>query len=114
MKSIKLLEKIKSDEIGVYIATPYPGTPMYDYVKKIGWIKVTDFNKYDTATPIFETPTMSMKELRELHDEAHRRFYLRPTYILRAFRKGGVYGYSTTKTALAWLKRTVADKLSFR
>jgi anaerobic magnesium-protoporphyrin IX monomethyl ester cyclase len=114
MKSIKLLEKIKSDEIGVYIATPYPGTPMYDYVKKMGWIKVTDFNKYDTATPIFETPTMSMKELRELHDEAHRRFYLRPTYILRAFRKGGVYGYSTTKTALAWLKRTVADKLSLR
>jgi anaerobic magnesium-protoporphyrin IX monomethyl ester cyclase len=114
MKSIKLLEKIKSNEIGVYIATPYPGTPMYDYVKKMGWIKVTDFNKYDTATPIFETPTMSMKELRELHDEAHRRFYLRPTYILRAFRKGGVYGYSTTKTALAWLKRTVADKLSFR
>ena len=114
MESIKLLKRIKSDEIGVYIATPYPGTPMYDYVKKMGWIKITDFNKYDTATPIFETPTMSMKELRELHDEAHRRFYLRPAYIIRAFSKGGVYGYSTTKTALAWLKRTVADKLSFR
>ncbi len=113
MESIKLLERIKSDEIGVYIATPYPGTPMYDYVKKMGWIKITDFNKYDTATPIFETPTMSMKELRELHDDAHRRFYLRPTYILRAFSKGGVYGYSTTKTALAWLKRTIAAKLSF-
>ncbi|UCC57629.1 MAG: cobalamin-dependent protein [Candidatus Bathyarchaeum sp.] len=114
MESINLLKRIKSDEIGVYIATPYPGTPMYDYVKKMGWIKITDFNRYDTATPIFETPTMSMKELRELHDEVHRRFYLRPTYIIRAFSKGGVYGYSTTKTALAWLKRTVADKLSFR
>jgi anaerobic magnesium-protoporphyrin IX monomethyl ester cyclase len=114
MESIKLLKRIKSDEIGVYIATPYPGTPMYDYVKKMGWIKITDFNKYDTATPIFETPTMSMKELRELHDEVHRRFYLRPTYIIRAFSKGGVYGYSTTKTALAWLKRTIAAKLSFR
>jgi radical SAM superfamily enzyme YgiQ (UPF0313 family) len=111
MESIRLLGRIKSDEIGVYIATPYPGTPMYDYVKKMGWIKITDFNKYDTATPIFETPTMSMKELRELHDEAHRRFYLRPTYIIRSFSKGGVYGYSTTKTALAWLKRTIATKL---
>ena len=114
MESIKLLGQIKSDEIGVYIATPYPGTPMYDYVKKMGWIKVTDFNKYDTATPIFETPTMSMNELRELHDEAHRRFYLRPTYIIRSFSKGGVYGYSTTKTALAWLKRTIAAKLNFK
>ena len=112
MESINLLAKIKSDEIGVYIATPYPGTPMYDYVKKMGWIKITDFNKYDTATPIFETPTMTMKELRELHDEAHRRFYLRPTYILKSFSKGGVYGYSTTKTALAWLKRTIAAKFN--
>jgi anaerobic magnesium-protoporphyrin IX monomethyl ester cyclase len=112
MESINLLAKIKSDEIGVYIATPYPGTPMYDYVKKMGWIKITDFNKYDTATPIFETPTMTMKELRELHDEAHRRFYIRPTYILKSFSKGGVYGYSTTKTALAWLKRTIAAKLN--
>jgi anaerobic magnesium-protoporphyrin IX monomethyl ester cyclase len=111
MQSINLLAKIKSDEIGVYIATPYPGTPMHDYVKKMGWIKITDFNKYDTATPIFETPTMTMDELRELHDEAHRKFYLRPTYIIRSFSKGGVYGYSTTKTALAWLKRTVAAKL---
>jgi len=113
MESINLLKRIKSDEIGVYIATPYPGTPMYDYVKKMGWIKITDFNKYDTATPIFETPTMSMNELRELHDMAHRKFYLRPTYIIRAFSKGGVYGYSTTKTALAWLKRTMMAKLSF-
>jgi radical SAM superfamily enzyme YgiQ (UPF0313 family) len=111
MESIKLLSQIKSDEIGVYIATPYPGTPMHDYVKKMGWIKITDFNKYDTATPIFETPTMTMDELRELHDEAHRKFYLRPTYIIRSFSKGGVYGYSTTKTALAWLKRTVTAKL---
>ncbi|MCJ7614557.1 B12-binding domain-containing radical SAM protein [Candidatus Bathyarchaeota archaeon] len=113
MESINLLKRIKSDEIGVYIATPYPGTPMYDYVKKMGWIKITDFNKYDTATPIFETPTMSMNELRELHDMAHRKFYLRPTYIIRAFSKGGVYGYSTTKTALAWLKRTMMARLSF-
>jgi anaerobic magnesium-protoporphyrin IX monomethyl ester cyclase len=112
MESINLLAKIKSDEIGVYIATPYPGTPMYDYVKKMGWIKITDFNKYDTATPIFETPTMTMKELRELHDEAHRRFYLRPVYILKSFSKGGVYGYSTTKTALAWLKRTITAKFN--
>ena len=111
MESINLLSKIKSDEIGVYIATPYPGTPMYDHVKKMGWIKILDFNKYDTATPIFETPTMPMEELRELHDMAHRKFYLRPTYIIRSFSKGGVYGYSTTKTALAWLKRSITAKL---
>jgi anaerobic magnesium-protoporphyrin IX monomethyl ester cyclase len=112
-ESVKLLEKINPDEIGIYIATPYPGTPMYDYVKKMGWLKIHDFNKYDTATPIFESPTMSMEELREIHDKAHQSFYLRPTYVLRAFSKGGVYGYSTTRTALAWLRRLIASKLGF-
>jgi len=113
-ESVKLLEKLNPDEIGIYIATPYPGTPMYDHVKKMGWLKIRDFNKYDTATPTFESPTMSMKELREIHDKAHQSFYLRPTYVLRAFSKGGVYGYSTTRTALAWLRRSIASKLGFR
>ena len=113
-ESVKLLETINPDEIGIYIATPYPGTPMYDYVTKMGWLKIHDFNKYDTATPTFESPTMSMEELREIHDKAHQSFYLRPTYVIRAFSKGGVYGYSTTLTALAWLRRTIAAKLSFR
>jgi len=112
-ESVKLLEKINPDEIGIYIATPYPGTPMYDYVTKMGWLKIHDFDKYDTATPTFESPTMSMKELREIHDKAHQSFYLRPTYVIRAFSKGGVYGYSTTRTALAWLRRSIASKLGF-
>jgi anaerobic magnesium-protoporphyrin IX monomethyl ester cyclase len=113
-ESVKLLKEINPDEIGIYIATPYPGTPMYDYVKKMGWLKIYDFDKYDTATPIFESPTMSMKELKEIHDKAHQSFYIRPLYILRAFRKGGVYGYSTTRTALAWLRRLIASKLGFK
>ncbi len=112
-ESVKLLERINPDEIGIYIATPYPGTPMYDYVTKMGWLKIRDFDRYDTATPTFESPTMSMKELREIHDKAHQSFYLRPTYVIRAFSKGGVYGYSTTRTALAWLRRLIVSKLGF-
>jgi radical SAM superfamily enzyme YgiQ (UPF0313 family) len=112
-ESVKLLERINPDEIGIYIATPYPGTPMYDYVTKMGWLKIRDFDRYDTTTPTFESPTMSMEELREIHDKAHQSFYLRPTYVIRAFSKGGVYGYSTTRTALAWLRRLIASKLGF-
>ena len=114
MESVKLLRKINPDEIGIYIATPYPGTPMYDRVIKMGWLKITDFDRYDTATPTFESPTMTVDELRKIHDKAHQSFYLRPTYVIRAFSKGGVYGYSTTRTALAWLRRLIASKLGFR
>ena len=109
--TVKLIQEIKPDDVGYYIATPYPGTPMYELVKEKGWLKITDFNKYDTATPIFETPTISMKELREIREKAFQRFYLHPTYVLRMFGKGGVYGYSASRTALAHLRRSMRSRL---
>lgn len=111
METIKFIEKINPDDVGYYIATPYPGTPMAEHVKKMGWLRVTDFNRYDTATPIFELPTMTMQEVREIRENAFHRFYLRPTYILRMFSKGGTYGFSATKTALAHLLRATKSKL---
>jgi anaerobic magnesium-protoporphyrin IX monomethyl ester cyclase len=109
-KTIKLVEKISPDDVGYYIATPYPGTPLYDLVKEKCWLKITDFDKYDTATPIFETPALTMQELREIREQAFQRFYLRPTYILHMFAKGGVYGFSSTRTAFAHLLRAVKSK----
>jgi len=110
-ETIKLVEEIDPDDIGYYIATPYPGTPMADYVKKMGWLRVTDFDKYDTATPIFELPTLSMEDVREIREKAFHRFYLRPRYVLRMFAKGGTYGFSATRTALAHLLRATKSKL---
>jgi len=111
METIKFIQEINPDDVGFYIATPYPGTPMAEQVKKNGWLRVTDFNKYDTATPIFELPTLSMQEVREIREKAFHKFYIRPTYILRMFSKGGTYGYSATKTALAHLLRAIKSKL---
>ena len=110
-ETVKFIEEIKPDDVGYYIATPYPGTPMADNVKKMGWLRVTDFDKYDTATPIFELPTLSMQELREIREKAFHQFYLRPTYIMRMFSKGGTYGFSATKTALSHLIRAIKSKI---
>ena len=110
-ETVKLVEKLNPDDVGYYIATPYPGTPMYDYVEKMGWLKVHDFDKYDTANPIIETPMFGIKELRAIREKAFRSFYLRPTYVLRMFSKGGVYGFSATRTAFSYLFRTIKSKL---
>jgi anaerobic magnesium-protoporphyrin IX monomethyl ester cyclase len=111
-ETIKFVEKIDPDDVGYYIATPYPGTPMYDLVKEKGWLKTNDFDKYDTATPVFETPTLTMHELREIREQAFQRFYLRPAHIIHIFSKGGLYGFSLTRTALAHFLRAIKSKLS--
>jgi hypothetical protein len=85
---------------------------MYDTVLKNGWLRVTNFDDYDAMRPIFETPTMSMKQLQELYDYAFRHFYMRPSYIFRMWRKGFGYGYSATMTYFFYLKKAIKAKFS--
>ena len=110
--TIKFAEKISPDFICCYdVATPFPGTPMYELVKKKGWLKVTDFDKYDITTPLFETPWLSIKELTEIRKRAFQHFYLRPTYIIRMYAKGGSSGLMATITALTYLRIAISSRL---
>ena len=110
--TVKFAEKVSPDHICCLdVATPFPGTPLYELVKEKGWLKVTDFDKYDINTPIFETPWLSMKELKEIREQAFRHFYLRPTYILRMYAKGGMYGISATRTAVTYLLIIIRSKI---
>ena len=111
-KTIKLMERLSPDYMGVYtIAEPYPGTPLYDFVKEKGWLKVTDFDKYDRETPIFETPWLSMRELKKIREQTFQSFYIRPAYILRMYAKGPMYGLSATRTAFVYLLIAIRSKL---
>jgi anaerobic magnesium-protoporphyrin IX monomethyl ester cyclase len=110
--TIKFVERLNPDNMGNYtVATPYPGTPLYDFIKEKGWLKVTDYDKYDRVTPTFETPTLSMKELGEIRERAFLSFYIRPAYILRMYAKGGIYGLAATKTAFIYLFIAISSKL---
>ncbi|MDR0798076.1 MAG: cobalamin-dependent protein [Nitrososphaerota archaeon] len=106
LKSIKFAEEVSPDEIAYYnIATPYPGTPMYDEVIKNGWIRNTNFDDYDATQPIFETPQLSIQELHTLYDYAFKSFYTRPRYVLRMWRKGFRSGYLATKNYIYFKRK---------
>jgi radical SAM superfamily enzyme YgiQ (UPF0313 family) len=111
-ETIRFVKELNPDDVGFYVATPYPGTPMYEQVKKNGWLRVTDFDKYDTAGPTFETPWLSMEKLEEIRYKAYQQFYLRPGYVFKMMRKGGTYGISAVKTSGAYLLRALHVRLS--
>jgi radical SAM superfamily enzyme YgiQ (UPF0313 family) len=111
-ETVNFINSLNPDDIGCYIATPYPGTPMYEEVVRNGWLRVTDFDKYDTATPTFETPELGMDKIREIKYKAHQKFYLRPSYVFRMMRRGGTYGKSGLKTSAAYALRAMHIKLS--
>ncbi len=111
-ETINFVKSLNPVDVGFYIATPYPGTPLYETVKDNGWLKTEDFDKYDTATPVFETPYLSSEKLKEIRFKAYQQFYLRPSYMLKMLMKGGVYGVSAVKASMAYLLRTLHVKLS--
>jgi hypothetical protein len=81
---------------------------MYDQVKEKGWLRVTDFDKYDTTKPIFETPTLSMKDLGKLREGAFHHFYLRRAYF---FDKRRRFKLSTAMVVAANLIADIKLKL---
>jgi anaerobic magnesium-protoporphyrin IX monomethyl ester cyclase len=109
-KTIKFVEKIAPDDVGFYnVATPFPGTPMYDMVKEKGWLRVTDFDLYDTTHPIFETPWLSMKDLGKLREGAFHHYYLRIAFLFDKKRRFKL------STALIFAANLISDvKLKLR
>ena len=109
-KTIKYVEKIAPDDVGFYnVATPFPGTPMYDLVKEKGWLRVTDFDLYDTTHPIFETPWLSMKDLGKLREGAFHHYYMRTAFLFDKKRRFKV------STALIFAANLIGDvKLKLR
>jgi radical SAM superfamily enzyme YgiQ (UPF0313 family) len=112
-ETIRFVKELNPNDVGFYIATPYPGTPMYEEVKANGSLKITDFNRYDTATPTFEIPNMTMQELKQIREQAFQSFYLSPAYFVSAlgmFKKGKMWGLGATRLILAHFRRAVIAK----
>jgi radical SAM superfamily enzyme YgiQ (UPF0313 family) len=60
METVKLgcylMKKGYAHTLQSTIVIPYPGTPLFDECKKNGWLKTTDWSRYDMREPIMKTP----------------------------------------------------------
>jgi radical SAM superfamily enzyme YgiQ (UPF0313 family) len=70
-ETIEYIQKLpleKDDKIDYFIATPYPGSQLWDQRKNFG-IKIIqpDFSKYDCNHIIFETPDLNLIKLEKLY-----------------------------------------------
>ncbi len=69
------------------VATPYPGTALYDEIKKGKWGKLTtnDFTEYQGWNVVFLPEGYKNKEeVLKMSRKAFKTFYMRPRYIMKA------------------------------
>ncbi len=84
-KTIELAAKLDSDYTQFSLATPFPGTPLYEYAREHKLIRpgITwdDFSPINKA--IMKTKELDFADLEKALKRAYKSFYLRPKYILR-------------------------------
>jgi len=71
--SIKLSKKIKADFGSFAIAAPFPGTKLYEIVKKNKLLLVDDFKQYQFGDCILETESLKKKDILKLFYKANKK-----------------------------------------
>lgn len=76
--------RIKPDIAKFHILKPFPGTDAYRQLQNDRLIMDNNFDHYGIHTaPVHRLPTLDSSDLLTLQKEAYRRFYLRPSVLLR-------------------------------
>jgi radical SAM superfamily enzyme YgiQ (UPF0313 family) len=89
-KTMKFIDRIKPDYFVVSIATPYPGTRFYEEMKEKGLIISERWDDFTLFKSTIKCGEIEPEELEEMRYEMMRRFYLKPTNILRMLKRDGL------------------------
>ncbi len=82
LQTIQFAIKLNPDMANFHAITPFPGTALYDDLEQFGTISddLTDFTYQGAAFVPF---TMTRRQILQLRQLALKRFYSRPSFILR-------------------------------
>jgi radical SAM superfamily enzyme YgiQ (UPF0313 family) len=62
------IDDFQPDILSVSLATPYPGTKLYEIAESNGWITTKDWNNYGLSKPILNMPTFTSQDMEKARD----------------------------------------------
>ena len=82
LKTIEFAIELNPDMANFHAITPFPGTELYDNLDKYGTLSddLTDFTYQGAAFVPF---TMTREQILDLRQKAFRKFYSRPSFIIK-------------------------------
>jgi len=86
-KTIAFALELDGDFVEFYHPYPFPGTEINQMFKASDLLEGDEFPLQSFAIPLAPTKTLSKERLVALRKEALRRFYMRPSYVLRTLGK---------------------------
>jgi len=86
-RTIDFAKELDPDIAIFNITTPYPGTQMFEWARRNGYLRTLDWNYYDLANQVLELPTVTRDDVNRMYRTAYREFYFRPRYLVKRMLK---------------------------
>jgi radical SAM superfamily enzyme YgiQ (UPF0313 family) len=99
-RTIDYAIELDPDFANFYPAVPYPGTQLYEKVKREGLLRDDDWARMEYSYYLLEGNGLDAPTVMGAINRAKRRFYLRPAYLAR--HSGDVVRLAVTKSSLAF------------
>jgi radical SAM superfamily enzyme YgiQ (UPF0313 family) len=80
-ETIRFAQKVNSDYVEFYPATPYPGTEFFEIAAKEGMISERDWSDYQYNEFVIDIPGVERPAQKKILRDAYREFYFRPRYF---------------------------------
>jgi len=102
-ETIQFAREIDPDYVNFHVATPFPGTELYDLALENGWLTTRDWSAFEEeGSAVLSTETLSAEELVAAQKRAMRSFYIRPGRVWKEFRKIRTMGQFKARIKTAW------------
>jgi len=114
IETIEFAKRLGLDFAKFSLATPYPGTALYNIAKERGLITGKDWSRfnsqagYSTYDPVFIPEGRTASEMKELQRLATKEFYLRPRQIMELVTHIG--GWSDVKLYMEVVKEIITAR----
>jgi anaerobic magnesium-protoporphyrin IX monomethyl ester cyclase len=87
-ETISFAKKLDPDYVNFHIATPFPGTELYQMAKDNNWLITDDWSKYEEeGSAVMRTEHLTAAELVKAQKQAMRQFYFRPQQVVKEIKR---------------------------
>ncbi len=114
LRTIDFAVELDPDLANFHAITPFPGTRLHDRAEEYGVVSA-DLRDFTYQGAAFVPHTMTRDEIQRARQLALRRFYSRPSFLVR--RLGAIRSWSDCRTAVTGLRSLYwlwADRMTFR
>lgn len=87
--TIRFAKRLNPEYVQFTVATPYPGSMLYEIVKREGILLIDDWELYGhyEGKAFFEHEEVTKELVEEMYMKAYREFYIRPSYVIKLLMK---------------------------